>query len=80
MSDTHINFDKQAEALGLEKRDTHMGFGPEFNNRNTMFWFLEDEPLAYKYVGEYSSWLVTEYDDYDLSEIQPMYAPIEDEE
>ena len=38
------------------------------------------EPLAYKFVGTYWTWICEEYDEDDLQSMQPMYAPIEDEE
>ena len=41
---------------------------------------MNDTPISYKFVGTYWTWLVTEYDDEDLPDIQPMYSPIEDEE
>jgi len=37
------------------------------------------EPIAYKFVGKYYTWLVTEIAAEELEECCPMYAPIEDE-
>lgn len=36
------------------------------------------EVLGYKFVGKFGTWFVLEFD--DLDDLQPMYAPIEDEE
>ena len=38
------------------------------------------DPIAYKFVGQYYSWIVDEVNsEHDLDECQPMHAPIEDE-
>jgi hypothetical protein len=39
----------------------------------------DTEPLAYKFVGVYQTWLCVEWCCYVSTQIQPMYAPIEDE-
>lgn len=41
---------------------------------------MNTPPIAYKFVGTYWTWLVDEYDEADIPELQPIYAPIEDEE
>ena len=41
---------------------------------------MMEEPLAYKFVGKYFTWMCEEYADEDIPDMQPMYALIEDEE
>lgn len=60
-----------------------MSFGPEHKSTfaESLERMLEPEPLAYKFVGGFWTWLCDEFDEDPETTpyLYPMYAPIEDE-